>query len=372
MGHCHGVAVPKNDELTGASATSTRRRRFRRVGAGLLVLLVGAAGTAYAAQDRIIDAAIKRQLTSEPDSSFATASQGDVRVMLCGTGTPEISAARSQACTLVAAGGKMFLFDAGEGATRSLSQEGVDVAAIEQIFITHFHSDHFNGLPTMANEAWIWGRTEPFRVTGPAGITDVVAGFDAAYAKDADHRASHMAHLAETREASRMTPVEIAFADGERSTRVYEADGVAIDAVLVEHEPVAPAVGYVITYGDQKVFVSGDTTIDPGNLEWMQDADLVIHEAYATHLIRRAIPIMRELGNDHEAQVTEKTIDYHADTIALAEQAQEAGVRHLVLTHLTPYPNNAFARHLFVDGMSEEYDGHLTLGRDGMVLTAGD
>lgn len=100
----------------------------------------------------------------------------------------------------------------------------------------------------------------------------------------------------------------------------------------------------------------------------MQDADLVIHEAYASHLVRRAIPIMRETGMQHDAEIAERTIAYHADTIDLAKQAEQAGVKHLALTHLTPYPDTAIKRRLFVKGMSEYYRGRLTVGTDGVVI----
>jgi len=51
------------------------------------------------------------------------------------------------------------------------------------------------------------------------------------------------------------------------------------------------------------VFISGDTEVSPLNMAAMQDADLVVHEASATHLVRRSIPIMRELGMAHDAMV---------------------------------------------------------------------
>ena len=39
------------------------------------------------------------------------------------------------------------------------------------------------------------------------------------------------------------TPLEVAFTDGRRMVRVYDKDGVTIDATLVAHDPVAPALG---------------------------------------------------------------------------------------------------------------------------------
>lgn len=340
--------------------------RFTIIGAVVLVVLLVASIVIYLKRDAIVDYAIRDRLQSAEENSFPNDPNG-IRVLLCGTGAPELSAA-AQACTMVSAGGRMFVFDVGEGATRSLANCGVPIADIEQVFITHYHSDHFNGLGTLINQGWNWGRTEPLRVAGPVGTVDVVGALASAYALDNAYRMDNMSEAVQNPSAAQAVPTDIAFAAGAESVRVYDRDGVTIDAHLVAHEPVDPALGYVVQYQGKKVFISGDTMVSPRNLPAMRNADLVVHEAYATHMVRRAIPIMRELGMDHDAQVAERTIPYHADTIALAEQAQEAGVRHLALTHLIPYPEGTVQRYLFTRGMSDRFSGEITVGEDGMVL----
>lgn len=340
---------------------------LRKVLTALALMLVTGAGTAYAARDTLLGWAIRHRLEQGPDTAFATSHDG-IKVLICGTGSPEVSSARAQACTLVAAGGKLFLFDAGDGALRSLSASRIPVNDLERVFITHFHSDHFNDLGALINAGWIWGRTAPLAVQGPEGLTRVLAGFGEVYARDEDYRSANMPHLAERRAVARAVPLEIAFTDGARSARVYATDGVTIDAVLVAHDPVKPALGYVLRYKGRKLFISGDTEVSPVNLPAMQDADMVVHESYAAHMVRRAIPQMKALGRDFHARVAERTIPYHADNIALAKQAEAARVKHLVLTHLIPYPENVVVRALYTEGMSEHYSGQLTVAEDGMVL----
>lgn len=337
-----------------------------RIGA-VAVVAVAAGGTvAYLNREWLIERAIRAQLTDSAHYSFP-GDPDQFQVLLCGTGTPELSPA-AQACTLVSVGGRIFVFDAGEGATRSLADAGVSLPDIDRVFLTHLHSDHFNGLGTLINQSWTWGRTEPLDVVGPAGTGDVVTALNAAYRIDNGFRMTNMPELEASNAAAQANPVEIEMPSGLRSTRVYERDGISIDAHLVVHDPVTPALGYVITYQGKKVFISGDTEVSPLNMPAMAGADLVVHEAYAAHLVRRAIPIMREMGMAHDAEVAERTIDYHADTLALAQQAQEAGVKHLALTHLTPYPANVISRYLFTKGMSDFYGGELTVGEDGMVI----
>ncbi|ROO86817.1 ribonuclease Z [Actinocorallia herbida] len=344
-----------------------RGKRVRIALAVVLALVMAVVATVHFGEDAITEAVIRAKVTEEQDRSLLEDKE-HIQVLLCGTGSPEISAARAQACTLVAAGGKMFLFDAGEGATKSLADSDVPVTELDRVFLTHFHSDHFNGLATLVSESWIWGRKAPLPVWGPVGTEEVVTNLGAAYALDNGYREEHMGPQAENAAAAQAAPNEIEIPEGAESVRVYDEGGITIDARLVDHEPVEPAFGYVMTYRGKKVFVSGDTKVTPRNLPAMQDADLVVHEAYAAHLVRRALPIMREEGLSYEADVAERTIPYHADTIELAKQAQQAHVKRLALTHLTPWPDGLLPRRQFVAGMSDHYAGEITLGKDGLLI----
>lgn len=333
----------------------------------VLALLVGVLALTWVNRDALVDRAIQARLQQEPDRSFINDKE-QVRVLICGTGSPEVSSAKAQACTLISAGGKMFLFDVGDGAVRSLAHSKIPVNQLERVFITHFHSDHFNDLATLINAGWIWGRKSPLEVQGPVGLKQVLDGLAQAYALDEGYRSANMPHLAKNRTVAFGVPLEIVLAEGQNSARVYDKDGVTIDATLVDHDPVKPALGYVLKYKGKKVFISGDTEVSPVNMDAMRDADLAVHESYAAHMVRRAIPQMRKLGMDFEATVAERTIPYHADNIALAKQAQEAGVKHLLLTHLIPYPDSFVVRQMYTDGMGQHYKGKLTVAQDGMVV----
>lgn len=340
---------------------------IRKIIYAVLALTVGALVLAWINRDALVDRAIQGRLQQEPDRSFLEDKE-HVRVLICGTGSPEVSSAKAQACTLVSAGGKMFLFDVGDGAVRSFAHSKIPVNQLERVFITHFHSDHFNDLATLINAGWIWGRRTPLEVQGPVGMKQVLDGFAQAYALDEGYRSANMPHLAKNRAVAFGVPLEIAFAEGQRVVRVYDKDGVTIDATLVAHDPVKPALGYVLKYKGKKVFISGDTEVSPVNMDAMRDANLAIHESYAAHMVRRAIPQMRKLGMDFEATVAERTIPYHADNMALAQQAQEAGVKHLLLTHLIPYPDSFVVRQMYTEGMGQQFKGKLTVAQDGMIL----
>jgi ribonuclease Z len=266
---------------------------------------------------------------------------------------------------LIAAGGKLFLFDAGENAMRNLETNHVPLAKLENIFITHWHSDHFNGLGGVINHTWVNGRTQPLTVYGPPGVVPVVKGLSMAYALDASYRHTHFVPNEQLAFAEAKT---IVIPQAQESVRVYEQNGVTIDAYRVNHFPVDPAYGYVLRYQGKKIFVSGDTRVTDIYQDALQDADLVIHEALNTHMIEKIAESMERQGLNQKASDARKVIEYHSDTLELASLAEKAKVKHLVLTHLIPAPPNFIAKYLFVRGMADRFNGEITLGEDALEI----
>lgn len=313
----------------------------------------------------IEDAYIAYKTRDKTDRSLLE-NKEQVRVILCGTGSPQLNSQRGQACTLVAAGGMLFLFDAGENAMRNIEAARVPIQSVTHTFITHFHSDHFNGLGALANHSWIYGRTEPFEVWGPPGMHRITKGFSEVYAQDVGFRSQH---FVQNPEIASPRSHEVVVPTGQGMVRVFERDGVSIDAVLMKHPPVEPAYGYLLQYKGKRVFISGDTTTDDRYLSAMQNADLVVHEAHNSTLVQLGAAAMRRLGQHKFAYVAEHVGEYHADTMELARMAERAHVKHLVLTHMVPAPDSWFTRKLFAWGMSRVFRGDITVGEDGMDIS---
>ena len=311
---------------------------------------------------KVQDAILERQLRDRVDHSYVER-MDVIRVTLCGTGTPQVDTNRNQACTLVAAGGHLFLFDAGEGAAKTLDRLGAPLDRIDRIFLTHFHSDHINGLGPLVNYRWTWGASSAVQVIGPTGTRDIVDALNTVYSPDIRFR---HAHFNPGPENAVMSATEFTLDATTHTQGVFEQDGVVIQAHQVDHHPVDPAVGYTLRYRGAKVFISGDTRVSDAYGNAMQDADLVVHEALNNAMVRAAHHAATGLGKQGVISVTEHVPTYHADTIELARSAQKYHVKHLVLTHLIPAPDNWFTRWLFVKGMDEEYRGEITLGEDGM------
>jgi len=93
-----------------------------------------------------------------------------LHVYVCGAGSPLSDPKRSGPCIAVLAGQQAFVFDAGTNGSQNLGPMGFPVGRVEEIFLTHLHSDHIDGLGQLLLGSWIdSGRTSPTKISGPAG-----------------------------------------------------------------------------------------------------------------------------------------------------------------------------------------------------------
>src|SRR5215213_8081734 len=96
----------------------------------------------------------------------------DLSVAFLGTGGAVPSARRNTASLLVARGGERLMFDCGEGTQRQL-QKSLGLVQVDEIYLTHFHADHFLGLPGMLKTYDLTDREAPLTVYGPRGLQDL-------------------------------------------------------------------------------------------------------------------------------------------------------------------------------------------------------
>ncbi len=97
------------------------------------------------------------------------------RVHFLGTGDAFGSGGRFQTCFHVTAGSTQFLIDCGASAPLAMKRFGVDLAQLDCVLISHFHGDHYGGLPFLAVEEGIFHRRKaPLVVVGPRGVRERV------------------------------------------------------------------------------------------------------------------------------------------------------------------------------------------------------
>src|SRR5215471_8469288 len=80
------------------------------------------------------------------------------------------TAQRAPTATLVRRGGERLLFDCAEGTQRQFLRSGIGLIELREIFLTHYHADHFLGLPGMLKTFSLRGRTVPLTIYGPPGL----------------------------------------------------------------------------------------------------------------------------------------------------------------------------------------------------------
>ena len=106
----------------------------------------------------------------------------DLSVLFLGTAGSMPTVQRAPASLLIRRGGDRILIDCGEGSQRQLLRS-VGLPDIEHVFLTHYHADHFLGLPGMLKTFALRGRDVPLTVYGPRGLSGLMADLRRIYGK---------------------------------------------------------------------------------------------------------------------------------------------------------------------------------------------
>src|SRR5215216_7505650 len=96
----------------------------------------------------------------------------DLSLVFLGTGGSVPTARRATACTLVRVGGERLLFDCGEGSQRQMHRS-IGLVQLDEIYITHYHADHYLGVPGLLKTYDLQGRERPLRIAGPPGLASL-------------------------------------------------------------------------------------------------------------------------------------------------------------------------------------------------------
>jgi ribonuclease Z len=269
----------------------------------------------------------------------------DLDLVFLGTSGSAPTAARGPTALLVRRGGDRLLFDCGEGTQRQLMRSTVGLPDLEQIFITHYHGDHYLGLPGMLKTFQLRQRELPLTVYGPPGLRELFAALRRVFGKLA-----YELQLVEVRPGEALerdgyrilvypvhhgvSAVGYALDEDDRPGRF---DPEAADALGVPFGPERGALqrGESITLGDGQVItpdaVVGDARpgrrlVLPGDTAPVETvrvlaegADVLVHEA--------------TFAEEERARAAETL---HSTALQAAELARDAGVRLLALTHVSP------------------------------------
>ena len=332
------------------------------------VLIMVAIASIFIFQKSISMTVFERGIEQRAGLDYTKDLADGLQVGLCGTGSPLPNADRAGPCNVVIAGKQIYVVDIGEGGARNLALMAIPANKVNAVLLTHFHSDHIDGMGPIMLFHWTQGAsTAPLPVYGPEGVEAIVDGFNAAYKTDNGYRIAH--------HGEKIVPPSGAGADarpfemtGDTAT-VLEKDGLTITAFKVDHDPVRPAVGYRFDYKGRSLCISGDTKKSPNLERVCKGADILVHEALAAPLVKEMTAAMKKRGMANTAQITKDILDYHTTPTEAAESAQTADAKQLVLSHLVPPLLSAYLYPAFLADAPDKFDGKIIVGEDGMFFS---
>jgi len=268
-----------------------------------------------------------------------------MRAVFLGTGGTYPCTERNVISIAVQMGKDVLLLDCGEGTQRQLMQSTVSFMAIRWIFISHFHGDHFLGLPGLIQSMNLNDRRRPIDIYGPAGtvkllsqqltlgyftpsfqisLHDVVPrdviqfeGFKV-IAGEADHTVPTLCYsIVENDRPGRFNAAkaeQLGVPRGPLFRKLQLGRSIRINGKIVHPRDVIgePRKG-------RKIVFSGDTRPCKTVIELAKDADLLIHDAT---LLSSEEKLAQGFG--------------HSTAREAAGVASEAKVKALALIHYSP------------------------------------
>jgi ribonuclease Z len=263
----------------------------------------------------------------------------DLSLFFAGTGGSVPGARRGLPAILMRRGGDRLLFDCGEGTQRQLVRS-IGLLDMECVFITHFHADHWLGLPGMLKSFALRERDQPLTVYGPRGLTELMGLMRSIYG-----RLPYELSIVELEPAQTVERDGYLIAAVPVSHRAPSSFGYAIveqprpghlDAQLAEQLGVRPGPDFGrLQRGERvdgvspeqvmgperegrKVVLSGDTEPCEALAIAAHEADVLVHEATFA-----------------EEEAERARLTAHSTARQAGEIARDADVRLLALTHMS-------------------------------------
>ena len=263
----------------------------------------------------------------------------DLSLFFLGTAGSVPSARRGLPAVLVRRGGDRLLFDCGEGTQRQLLRS-VGLVDLDTVFISHFHADHWLGLPGMLKSFALRERSEPLTVYGPSGLRELMRAMRVVYG-----RLPYELEIVELEPAQTVAREGFLIAAVPVRHKAESCLGYALveeprpghlDARLAQELGVSPGPDFGrLQRGEtvagvkpeqvmgaaregRKIVISGDTAPCEALALAAHQADVLVHDATFA---------------DDEGDRARQTL--HSTARQAAELARDAEVRLLALTHVS-------------------------------------
>ena len=268
----------------------------------------------------------------------------DLDIVFLGTSGSMPTARRAPSALLVRRGGERLLVDCAEGTQRQLLRSAIGLIELPEVFLTHYHADHYLGLPGMLKTFALRGRDSPMTVYGPPGLRDLFGSLRRIFGKltyplelvelapgDVLERDEYRLEVVPVDHG--VSAVGYALVEDERPGRfdVEAADALGVPpgperGLLQRGESVTLSDGRVVSPDQvlgpprpgRKLVLAGDTAPAATVLLAASGADVLVHEA--------------TFCEDERERAAETS---HSTAWQAATIAKQADVKLLALTHLS-------------------------------------
>ncbi len=274
-----------------------------------------------------------------------------LKIIFLGTGGSWPTVKRNVASVAIKRGSEIILFDCGEGTQRQFQKSKLSYMQISKVFISHFHGDHFLGLPGLFQTMQLNDRTTPLHIYGPEGIDHLLnqllslgyfkpsysiiahdistkssLDFDDYFVKilEVDHGVPTYAYSLEEKlragKFNKTKALELGIPEGPLFSKLQKGNKIKLNdgTVISPRDVLGPS------REGRKIVISGDTRPCKKMIKFAKNADILIHDSTFDSSLE-------EIANQYG----------HTTSRQAAIIAKEAKVDTLFLTHISPrYLNN--------------------------------
>jgi ribonuclease BN (tRNA processing enzyme) len=281
------------------------------------------------------------------------------KLVILGSGAgPGPGMPRHKTAHVMLSNGAAYVLDCGLGVTDQFARSGIHFGALRSIFVTHHHPDHNIEYGPLLVIGWLSGMPLGVRAFGPPPLNQMTEDFLRAYRTTIDFWSEDM----------KLAPlVTVGVQEVSAAGPVTQDENVKVSAILVNHPPVKPALGYRFDFHDRSFAFSGDTTPLEAVAQMAKGADVLVHEAMMIALVeagaRRAIADGRPINL--EAYMAHMRAG-HSPPEEVGRIAAEAGVKTLVLSHLGP--SSGVSDDQWRAPAAKYFKGEILVAHDMMVV----
>ncbi len=270
-----------------------------------------------------------------------------IRLYFLGTGGSWPTPQRNTLSIGVRINDEAILFDCGESAQTALMKSSLSLMKIKKIFITHFHGDHFLGLPGLIQTMSFYGRTNPLEIYGPIGAASVLGNllsvgyyslnfeirieelkdkgiidfgdYSVSYSK-ASHTIPALSYSLIEKDYAKLDEAKIRALKVPRNSleKIRNEGSAKVDGRTINLEEISSG-----TRKGRKISYSGDTRRDQSLLELFINSTVLIHESTG------------------DSSNESKVISYgHSTGRDAGIQARDSSTKKLILVHFSPRYND--------------------------------